>query len=136
MAVIFIIIAIMALILLAWIWTSLGNIEKKTKILCIVTGLIIVYILTFIIFNISKIGIKYENITAMKVIRNVFVGLFTIVNGYVLLPYSFRKLEQINNDEIQKEKAKTSVIILLIVIILLFVFETIYLRNMSIWRRL
>jgi len=40
----------------------------------------------------------------MNFIRTVFVILFTIINGYILLPYSFRKLDQINNEEIEKEK--------------------------------
>ena len=84
MTVIFVIIAIIALILIAWMWTSLGSIEKKTKIICIIGGLIIVYILTFIIYSISKIGIVYEDAEVMKVVRTVFVGLFTIINGYII----------------------------------------------------
>lgn len=131
MTVIFVIIIIIALVLIAWMWNSLGTIEKTKKIGCIVIGLLVVYILTFIIFNISKTGINYEDKTAMKVIRNVFVALFTIVNGYILLPYSFRKLEKINNNEMQKEKFKISIIILLIVIIMLVIFESTYLGNLQ-----
>ena len=52
---------IMFLILLAWTWNSLGTIEKKTKIILITCGILAVYILTLIIFSISKIGITYEN---------------------------------------------------------------------------
>ena len=95
---------IMFLILLAWTWNSLGTIEKKTKIILITCGILAVYILTLIIFSISKIGITYENKEAMKTIQNVFVILFSIMNGYVILPFIFKKLEQINNDEIEKEK--------------------------------
>ena len=31
-------------------------------------------------------------------------NIITIINGYILLPYIFKKLEQIDNDEIEKEK--------------------------------
>ena len=86
MAVILIIIAVMFLILIAWMWNSLGEIENKTKIISIIIGLIIVYVLTFIIFNVSKIGIVYEEQQAMVAIRKVFVMLFAIVNSYILLP--------------------------------------------------
>lgn len=129
MAVILTIMLVMFLVLLGWMWNSLGTIEKKTKIICIIIGLVVTYIITFIIYNISKIGIEYESKEIMKQIRNIFVLLFTIVNGYVLLPYVFRKLEQINNDNLPKEKLQKSIVILLIIIILLFIFESMYLGN-------
>lgn len=132
MAIIFIIILILFLFLLRWMWLSLGNIEKTTKIKCIVSGLVILYIVTFIIYNISKIGITYNNQEAMKMVRTVFVLLFTIINGYIILPYVFRKLEQINNDEIEKEKIRKSIIIILVVVIILAIFEILYFRDLSI----
>lgn len=125
------IIVIMFLVLLAWVWHSLGNIEKTTKIKCIIIGFIIVYILTFIIFNISKIGIVYENKEVMKSIRRIFVIIFAIINGYLILPYVFKTLDKINNEDIKKEKVTNSIIILLIIIVILFIFECIYLGNMQ-----
>lgn len=132
MAVIFVIILILFLFLLRWMWLSLGNIEKTTKITCIVCGLVILYIMTLIIYNISKIGITYNNQEAMKVVRTIFVMLFTIINGYIMLPYIFRKLEQINNDEIEKEKVKKSIIIILVVFIILAIFEILYFRDLGV----
>ena len=122
---------IMFLILLAWTWNSLGTIEKKTKIILITCGILAVYILTLIIFSISKIGITYENKEAMKTIQNVFVILFSIMNGYVILPFIFKKLEQINNDEIEQEKITKSIIFLVATIIFIFVFETSYFGNIQ-----
>ena len=131
MAVIIIIILILLLVLLSWSWHSLGNIEKKTKVAIIVCGLVIVYIITFLIFSISKIGINYQNKDEMKLIQTIFVMLFTIVNGYIILPYVFKKLDQINNEEIEKEKIIRSLIILVIVFIIIAIFEVSYLGNMQ-----
>ena len=75
-------IIILLLVLLGWTWHNLGTIEKKTKVICIVSGLVIVYIITFIIFSISKIGINYESKEVMKTVQTIFVILFTIINGY------------------------------------------------------
>lgn len=122
-------IVVMFLILIGWTWSSLGNIETKTKIVCIIIGIAIVYAITFIIYNMSKIGIEYESQEVMKTVRRVFVILFTIINGYIILPYTFKKLDQINNEEIEKEKITKSIIILLIIIAGLFIFESIYLGN-------
>ena len=124
--VIILIVVILFLVLLRWMWHSLGTIEKSTKCVCIVGGLVIVYIITFIIYNISKIGITYENEEAMKLVQTVFVSLFTIINGYIILPYVFKKLDQINNEEIEKETLKKSIIILLVIILILGIFEKSY----------
>ena len=129
--IIILIVIILLLILLRWMWHSLGNIEKSTKCACIVGGLIVVYVMTFIIYNISKIGISYESKEAMKLIQTVFVSLFTIINGYIILPYVFKKLEQINNEEIEKEKLNKSIIILLIIILILGIFESLYFGNIQ-----
>lgn len=120
---------VLFLVLIGWTWSSLGNIETKTKIICLICGLIATYIITFIIYNISKIGIIYENQEVMKTIRTVFVILFTIINGYIILPYIFKKLELINNKEMDKEKLTKSLIILLIIIVILAIFEILYLGN-------
>ena len=125
------IVIILLLVLLGWTWHSLGNIEKPTKIACIIGGILIVYIITLVIYNISKMGIVYENKEAMKLIQNVFVSLFTIINGYIILPFVFRKLDQINNDEIEKEQLKKSIIILVIILLILGIFESSYLGNIQ-----
>ena len=131
MAVILIIIAILFLVLLGWSWNSLGSIDKKEKIKYIIIGLVLTYLLTFIIYTISKIGIQYDNKETMKIIRTVFVLLFAIVNGYILLPYSFKKIEKIKSKEIEEEKLKRSIIILLIIIVILLIIESIYLGNLQ-----
>ena len=44
-------IVILSLVLLGWTWVSLGNIEKQKKILYIICGIFITWIITFIIYN-------------------------------------------------------------------------------------
>ena len=131
MALIIGIIIILLLVLLGWTWHNLGTFENKTKIICIVSGLVIVYIITFIIFNISKVGINYENKEILKLVQTIFVILFTIINGYILLPYIFKKLEQIDNDEIEKEKLVKGIVILLVLFIFIAIFEVSYLGSIQ-----
>ena len=123
------IIIILILVLIGWTWISLGNIEKNRKILYIICGIFITWIITYIIYNVSKMGITYENQEIMKTIRKVFVLVFTIVNGYILLPYSFNILEKIKNAEIGKEKVQKKIIIILVVFIIIAIFECKYLSN-------
>ena len=129
MPVIICIIIVMFLVLLGWTWSSLEDIEKTKKIEYIIVGFIVVYIITIIIYQISKIGISYENREIMKAIQNILVLVFSIVNGYILLPYIFKKLVQIQNDEIDDKKFKKSIVILIAVIIILTIIESNYLAN-------
>ena len=119
------------LALLGWTWHSLGSVEKTTKIGYIIGGLVIVYIITFIIYNISKNGITYENEKIMKTIQNVFVPLFTIINSYIILPYTFKKIDKINNDELETSQLKRSILILIVIILVVGIFEVSYLGNIQ-----
>ena len=119
----------MFLVLLGWTWSSLEDIEKTKKIEYIIVGFVAVYIITIIIYQISKIGISYENREIMKAIQNILVLVFSIVNGYILLPYIFKKIVQIQNDEIDDKKFKKSIVILITVIIILTIIESNYLAN-------
>ena len=56
-----IIIILIYIVLLAWTWHNLGDMEKTKKTLIIFIGLIITYLITILIFNISKAGIGYNN---------------------------------------------------------------------------
>ena len=131
MAVILIILVILLLVLIGWMWNTLGTIEKSTKIKCIIIGLIILYLFTFILYSISSIDINYQDISAIKIFKNVYVLLFTIVNGYFLLPFIFKRLEQINSEEIERDKLKRYIFILLIALIILAIVEVNYFANVQ-----
>ena len=125
------ILVLLFLVLIGWSWNSLESIDKKKKIITIVVGVGVVYIFTLIIYAISKNGITYENKEAMKTIQNVFVFLFTTVNGYIILPYIFKKINQIKEQEIEKENFKKSIVIIGIIMIILTIFEINYFSNIQ-----
>lgn len=131
MPIIISIIAIMFIILIGWTWSSLGNVNKKQKIIYIICGIVVVYIFTSIIYGISKIGIVYESQEAKHLIQKIFVLIFTIINGYLLLPYIFKKIDEINNDEIQKETFYKSIKKIIIGIIVLLIIEVVYFKNIQ-----
>ena len=125
------VIIIMILVLIAWLWNSLGNIDKKTKIVSIIIGIAIIWLFTFIIFNLAKIGINFEDKEVLKTVRRVFVTIFTIINGYIILPFTFKRLDLINDDKTDKEKIKKDIIILLIIIVITFIFEINYIGTLQ-----
>ncbi len=130
LVILFIIIA-MFIILFTWSWHCLEDIEKNEKIILIALGTLIVYIITFVIFNISKSGMNYENINNARQIKIVYTLIFTALNGYILLPFIYKKMAQVNSNEITKEKVVKSLIILLIIFIIISIFEINYLKTLQ-----
>lgn len=135
MAIILTVILIMFIILLMWSWHSLGNIETKSKIIIITVSIIVIYIITWLIFTISKLGIIYGNKEGMNTVETVFSLLitivFSIINGYVIMPYVFRNLERINNVEVEKENITKIIKKVLIIILILAIFEIFYFKNIQ-----
>lgn len=129
MPLIIIIIMAVYLVLIAWTWYSLENIEKTKKIAVIAIGVFLTYIITLIIFSISKAGIDYGNIPNQSAMKNILVILFTGINGIVLLPYIAKILGKIKENEIEKDVVKRKIVILIIVFIICMFFECGYLKD-------
>lgn len=77
----------MFLILISWTWHNLGDIEKIKKIITMIVLFVLIYIVTLIVFNISKSDILYNSKEAMENVKTILVLLFTMVNGLLLAIY-------------------------------------------------
>lgn len=126
--IIIIIIAIYA-VSIAWTWHNLGTIDKIKKIAVIIIGNIIMYVITIIIFNISKSGIDYNNIDLQTAVKNIIVSIFTGINGIIIIPQAAKILEKIKENEIDKNTALKRFSIILIVFILCIIFECGYIKD-------
>lgn len=126
--IIIVIIAIYA-VSFAWTWHNLGAIDKPKKIVVIVIGNIIMYIVTIIIFNISNRGIYYNNTELQTAIRNTIVSIFTGINGIIVIPQIAKILEKIKENEIDRNLASKRFAIILIVFILCIIFEGGYIKD-------
>lgn len=61
---IIIIVTVLYAVIIGWTWSSLGDIERKKKILITGVGILLVYLITLLLFNISKNQIQYPDISA------------------------------------------------------------------------
>ena len=98
------IIAIIYFVLIAWTWQSLGIIEKRKKVISILIGILLMYIITLITFNISKKGIIYQEKEAEILVRRILVILFTGVNGIVIIPYVAKILNRLKENDIEQKE--------------------------------
>lgn len=116
-------------VLIGWTWNKLDTLEKHIKIIYIILGLIIMSVITLIIFNVSSIGIKYEEMQIKNDIRNMLVLVFTPINSLFILPSFAKILSKINNNNIEKDKIISKAIITLLVFIIIIFIECSYLKN-------
>ena len=116
---------------LAWTWQSLGNIEKNKKVIFLLIGLLIMYIITLIVFQTTKNKVMFENMQMQKDIQNIIVIIFTGINTVVALPQIGKTLDKINEEQIKKDELKKRIIILSIIFIICLVFESGYMKNIQ-----
>lgn len=131
MPVIIIITIAILLILIELTWKSLEDLEKNQKIIFILVGLIITFIITLIIFNISKSAINYNSKDMIKSVQNILVSVFTALNGLVFIVPVARIYMKIKNKDSNISKIKINIIVMIILFILVIIFETNYFENIQ-----
>lgn len=129
MAFIIIVAIIIYFILIAWTWKSLGEVEKNKKVIYILIGISIMYLLTVIVFYIAKAGITYESKEIQNNIQNVLVNLFTGINGIIAMPQIGKIFDKINEGEIEKNQIMRRILILFLIFMIFLIFETGYMKD-------
>lgn len=129
MPIIIVIILAIFCVLIVGTWHYLGSVEKSKKIIFILIGIFVSYLMTIFMFSISKSGIMYPSKEIESMVQNVIVLIFTGLNGILILPYLGRLLDKINEDELTKKQFQKRITILIIAIIVIFILESNYLRG-------
>lgn len=129
MAFIIITAIIVYFILIAWTWQSLGFMEKTKKVAFILIGAILMYGITWIIFQTAKGGITYQNPELQSRIQKILVAIFTGINGIIVMPQLGKMLDKVNEGQMEKEVLVKKIIILIIIFILCLIFESGYMKD-------
>ena len=129
MALVIVTAIIIYLVLIAWTWQSLGSIEKTKKMIFILVGIILMYLITLIVFRTTKGDIDYQNIKIQNSIQSVIVVICTGINGMIVMPQIGKILEQINENQIAKGQLIKRCFILVVVLIICFIFESEYMKD-------
>lgn len=127
--IIYIAIILLFVVLLLWTWNNVKDFENmRQKISFIVIGLIVLWITTLILFNISKGGVQYTNEEILGQIRKIALLVFIPINGLISLPHIARIYTNFQ-DGTDEKKIKRKIIILGIVIVIAIIIEISYLKN-------
>ena len=115
---IIIIVTVLYAVIIGWTWSSLGDIERKKKILITGVGILLVYLITLLLFNISKNQIQYPDISAEKYVKNILVIIFTGINSIAILPYAAKMYNKIYEGTIEAQELKKKLVFIIFLILL------------------
>ena len=123
---------IMFLVLVGWTWSNLGDINKNKKIGYTVISILIMFLITFIIFSISRKNVNYENEKMVGPVRLLLVTVFTSINGYVVIQYIARILSKIYLNDIEQDSVKRKFLLIFVIFIFIAIIECVYMKNIQI----
>ena len=121
-------IIIIYLLVIAWSWNSLEDTEKPKKLLVIFAGIVAVFLITQIVFLMSKSGVNYENNNIEKSVGQVIVLLFTGLNSLVI-PFITRTFKKKENGEIDDNVFKVRMIIICVIFLICLFLECGYMTD-------
>ena len=105
--------------------------ERKKKILITGIGILLVYLITLLLFNISKNQIQYPDISAEKYVKNILVIIFTGINSIAILPYIAKMYNKIYEGTIEAQELKKKLVFIIILIILGIFLECGYMKDIQ-----
>ncbi len=114
---------------IVWTWHNLGNIEKPRKVAFIIIGLLITYLVTMLLYNLSNPDITYPSEEIQKTVANTLIFVFTGLNALIFLPLIANVLDKILEEEIEKTQAKRRIIIILVIFVVCIFVEKGYLES-------
>ena len=126
-----IVIILLFVVLLSYTWYKLEAYEDIEKILLFVSGILLSWAITHILFMISSSGLNYEIVSLKNQVGKVLVLVFTPINGIIYMPYMARIMSKFKFDEIDEKEFTKKILILIAILIVIFIIEVMYLRNIQ-----
>ena len=116
------------LIAVIWSWKSLIKLSPLKKIIVILAGILIVYIITSILLNISKTNITYPTEEMGQKVTTVLTIVFTAINA-LIIPIMSKNIVKMQSGEIDINQFKKKIIVILLIGIVFLGIECGYLNN-------
>lgn len=116
-------------VVLGWAWNNLGDTDKIKKILIIVVEIVLVYVITLIVFSISKNGIEYTNRDVEGNIRNIIVALFTGFNSLIAIPFLNKQIIKLKEKGKEEKRIIKRIGVILIIFLICIIFECGYMKD-------
>lgn len=131
MFIISIISIIIYLIATLTIWTNIYEFEKEKKIKFIISGIAIIFIITWIIVLISSGGIQVQS-SYLKIAKTTSLLIFAPINTILAVPYLGNMLNKYKQKRLDEQNLKKRLLAWGIVLLVIVIFEINYINTFEI----
>ena len=121
-------IIILNIVAISIVLKSLGDIEIKNKIAITLLGVILMYVILYIIYNISSANVDKNIITAS---RQLILFTFLPINILCILVPILLQFKKLKNKEINEPKFKFKIILFIIIGIIILFIENMYIKDIQ-----
>ena len=121
-------IIILNIVAISIVLKSLGDIEIKNKIAITLLGVILMYAILYIIYNISSANVDKYIITAS---RQLILFTFLPINILCILVPILLQFKKLKNKEINEQKFKFKIILFIIIGIIILFIENMYIKDIQ-----
>ncbi len=131
MIIISIISIVIYMVAILMISTNTYEFKKEQKIKIILIGIIVTFVLTILICQMSSSSIKVDA-NYLKIAKKAAILLFAPINAILFLPYIGNVLNQYKSERLNEKQLKKRIIIIFIIVIIMIAFEIGYIKNFEI----
>lgn len=129
MLIIILFIIILNAVSILLMYRCLTEVEKKEKLIYIIVGTAVMYILTSIVYWISTKNIEITQVSELG--KDLIIFLFVPINGIVILPLFAKSYTKFRNGNLSGRVLRNRGILLGILLLIILVIECIYFKNIQ-----
>lgn len=129
---IYFLIFILFVVYLFCVWNSTKEFETMTmRLSYIAIGTIFISVLTFILFQISKMGVSYPKKEMIGQVRNIVLLIFIPINALITLTQFSSVFVQVKGELLTKEELSKKLKIMIAIFLFFIIIECIYFKNIQ-----
>lgn len=129
MPIILLFILILNIVSIVLMYYSLGDLGKKEKLIYIVVGTAVMYIITSIVYWFSTRGIEVTEVSERG--KDLITFLFVPINGIIILPLLAKSYSKLKYGNLDKNVFLKRGIVLAVILLIVLIIECIYFKNIQ-----
>lgn len=129
MPIILLFILILNIVSIVLMYYSLGDLGKKEKLIYIVVGTAVMYIITSIVYWFSTRGIEVTEVSERG--KDLITFLFVPINGIIILPLLAKSYSKLKYGNLDKSVFLKRGIVLAVILLIVLIIECMYFKNIQ-----
>ena len=127
--IIFVSIILLNIVAILLTYHSLSDFEQKEKIVFLVVGVAVMYILTSIVYWLSTKGVEIKEVSEHA--KNVITLMFVPINSILILPLFAKSYQKYKMGSLASDKFRNRVIIFGVILLIIFIIECSYFKDIQ-----